>query len=71
MNEKRVSSIIKEQEKCDLYIAIIDALEKQMPRTVREYVKGGYCCPSCKAIRYPESPYCEHCGQALDWRNQE
>ena len=49
----------------------INALEKQIPKKVIEYVKGRYCCPLCKAIRYSNAPYCEHCGQALDWGEED
>ena len=37
----------------------IEALEKQIPKKPTEYVAGRYCCPVCKAIRYPSAPYRE------------
>ena len=47
----------------------ISALEKQIPKKVKEYSLGGFCCSSCGAIAYPTAAYCQHCGQALDWRD--
>lgn len=47
------------------------ALEKQIPKKVAEYKKDSYCCTMCGAIVYPTSPYCKHCGQALDWSDTE
>lgn len=47
------------------------ALEKQIPKGVIEYKKGGYSCRLCKSVIYPKSPYCIHCGQALDWSDRE
>ena len=56
-------------------------LEKQMPKKPNE--KGYRCaiCPSCGGCVYldkvqdhiinNENTYCEHCGQALDWRDFE
>ena len=46
----------------------IEALEKQIPKKVTKSV-----CPSCKRIflfRHDEKrkgDYCDNCGQALDW----
>lgn len=51
--------------------AAISALEKQMPKGLIEYKKGGYSCRLCKSVIYPKSPYCIHCGQALDWSDTE
>ena len=47
------------------------ALEKQIPKKVIEYRLGGFCCSDCKAIVYPTTIYCPHCGQALDWSEAE
>jgi hypothetical protein len=46
---------------------VLECLEKQIPRNVKEYRKDGYYCTICKAIVYPKSSYCNNCGQALDW----
>ena len=55
----------------ELYDLGASAIEKQIPKKVVEFLEDRYCCPVCKAIRYPKAPYCEHCGQALDWGEEE
>ena len=37
-NEKTISDIIEGQDKVDLYIAIIDALSKQLPHKPKLYI---------------------------------
>ena len=43
----------------------IEALKKQIPRKLIE----AYC-PSCHAIAGRGYDYCWHCGQALDWSDE-
>ena len=51
----------------------IDALEKQIPKKPYDIV----CCPLCKIevelqpIDTEQVTYCLHCGQAIDWRDDE
>lgn len=56
---------------CNAMELAILALEKQIPKKPTKYMTDRYCCPVCKAIRYSSAPYCEHCGQALDWSDTE
>ena len=51
--------------------AILKSLEKQITQQPIEYAKLRYCCPVCKAILYSNPFYCNHCGQALDWGEEE
>lgn len=73
---KCVSGIIEEQEKCDLYTVIIDALSKQIPKAPIKDDYGYYICPSCGADDYAlmhdsnfadKYNYCHNCGQKIDW----
>ena len=48
-----------------------EALEKQTPKKVKQTFKNDYdlvYCPRCgvRFIQYGK-PFCEECGQALDW----
>ena len=57
----------------------IKAIEKQIPKKpIQKYkhIKEYMYCPVCDeyiANRYAEykPPFCEHCGQALDWSEEE
>lgn len=82
MSEKKISEILDEQERTEIYMVIIDALSKQIPKEVvmkdKEYHHGRvyiiskrHHCPTCGATVYVDfrSNYCERCGQKLDWRN--
>lgn len=49
----------------------VEALGKQIPKKVKQTFKNGYdlvYCPRCgvRFIQYGR-PFCEECGQALDW----
>ncbi len=53
---------------------IISALEKQIPKKPnnKELVNGGFAwqwvCPNCCSVKITtEKPFCDDCGQALDW----
>lgn len=53
------------------------ALEKQIPKKVNNFFKApdGYLsngdCPSCKERVDEGTMYCEACGQAIDWSDEE
>ena len=43
----------------------ISAIEKQIPKIVRE-TKNEIVCPTCGTL-VGSSPYCRYCGQKLSW----
>jgi RNA polymerase-binding transcription factor DksA len=47
----------------------IVALEKQIPlKPTHEATKlDKYTCPSCKNVHEEKYPYCDFCGQRIDW----
>ena len=48
----------------------INALEKQIPKKPKEKDCIGFntlACPECKMALYLYEPYCDNCGQAIDW----
>lgn len=60
----------------------IKALEKQIPKRAISIYKGNYKCPTCENyiditdddlyVYEIEPPkYCDECGQALDWGDEE
>jgi hypothetical protein len=61
----------------------ISALEKQIPKKpykVKDHKQNDYYCTVCKRylgdemeLKYAclQPRYCEHCGQALDWSEEE
>lgn len=64
------------------YHAVIKALKKQIPKKAISTYKGHYKCPTCEIyiditdddlyvyeIKPPK--YCDVCGQALDWGEEE
>jgi hypothetical protein len=60
---------------------VLNALEKQIPKKPIENRYPWAICPICggsvylekvqEHIQNNETTYCEHCGQALDWRETE
>ena len=72
-------------DKCEVikaYDMAIKALEKQMPKKAISIYKGDYKCPTCeKCINITDDDlyvygieppkYCDECGQALDWGEEE
>lgn len=58
-----------------------DALKKQIPRRILDSRYPWGTCPTCggsvylekiiEHIQSEETTYCEHCGQALDWSDDE
>ena len=56
---------------CDM---AINALEKQIPKKPKERDCIGFntlVCPVCKGALYLYEPYCDNCGQAIDWSDEE
>lgn len=52
---------------------ILDAIEKQIPKKAYKHKEDYYVCPNCDCQitwQWFES-YCEHCGQAIDWSDEE
>lgn len=52
----------------------IQALEKQIPKKPKERDRIGFntlVCPVCKGALYLYEPYCDNCGQKLDWSDEE
>lgn len=60
-------------EECKLTIGMTlkEAVEKQIPKKPKDYPLSDGQCPSCNAVfEYdwrPKSRFCQNCGQALDW----
>lgn len=51
-------------------VMAIKALEKQIPKKPKEKDCIGFntfACPECKMALYSYEPYCDNCGQAIDW----
>ena len=54
-------------------------LEKRIPKKTVKDKYHRYCCPNCDYIVFMHNPalidefvhYCENCGQALDWSEEE
>ena len=50
----------------DCYKLIREALEKQIPKKLKD--NGWLYCPFCgRDVLMDKFDYCPHCGQALDW----
>ena len=52
----------------------INALEKQITKKPKERDCIGFntlVCPVCKGALYLYEPYCDNCGQAIDWSDKE
>lgn len=74
--------LVKVQFNVPQYHAVIKALEKQIQKKAGSIYKGDYKCPTCENyiditdddlyIYEIEPPkYCDECGQALDWGDEE
>ncbi len=59
MSEKSISDIVDEHEKTDLYIAMVEAMSKQIPYTPLK----GKCL--CGEDVDKSTKYCGECGQKL------
>jgi hypothetical protein len=55
--------------------AVLNALEKQIPKKPKDYPLSDGQCPSCNAVFdydwKAKSRFCQNCGQALDWSDEE
>lgn len=70
MIEKELAKILKEQDQYELYIAIIDALSKQIPHPIDRIksICAGICiCGKCNGFIQKHDKYCPNCGQKIDW----
>lgn len=67
MIEKEISKEIEKQVMTEVYIALIKALEKQIPYKPKPYhCFEGEC--KCGAVFLDrDTKYCGNCGQRLDW----
>ena len=48
----------------------IDCIEKRIPKKPNAGAVF-YRCPNCGHERPVQRPHCEHCGQAIDWSDEE
>ena len=61
-------------EQKEAFSVVINALEKQIPKKPKERDYMGFntlVCPVCKETLYLYEPYCDNCGQKLDWSDEE
>ena len=61
-------------EQKEAFQIAINALEKQIPKKHKEKDCIGFntlACPECKMALYLYEPYCDNCGQKLDWSDEE
>lgn len=82
MTEIEASTILKAEivhhPECSIFAEAlgmaIQALEKQIPNKPKERDRIGFntlVCPVCKGALYLYEPYCDNCGQKLDWSDEE
>lgn len=61
-------------EQKEAFSVAINALEKQIEKKPKERDCIGFntlVCPVCKVALYLYEPYCDNCGQAIDWSDEE
>ena len=68
-------SCLYEIENCPYSLAI-EAMEKQIPKKpiIKKSCKVNaftLICPNCGAVLQSDSPHCRHCGQAIDWSEDD
>lgn len=69
------NAYLKMCESSDIKNAI-NALDKQIPKKPEIKLNGTtgmntFChCPNCKSIIVGNKKYCDNCGQALDWSDE-
>lgn len=79
---KSMEHQIKADNQAEIQQVTIDALEKQIPKKpydVNEkenddFYYLGFICPSCNeaAVYQPYRPkFCKHCGQKIEWSEEE
>ena len=81
MTESEAVELLKNNEErrtAGTYIVVkhlsIIALEKQIAKKPKERDCIGFnilVCPVCKEALYLYEPYCDNCGQKLDWSDEE
>ena len=62
------------QKRAEALDVAIQALEKQMSKKPKERDCIGFdilSCPECKMALYLYEPYCDNCGQKIDWSDEE
>ena len=67
MIEKNISKIMEEHEKVEIYIAIIEALSKQIPYRPKPLGDNLSQCLCGVAIENKTTNHCGNCGQKLIW----
>ena len=70
-SNKPTSGYVMLQESVDF---AIQALEKHIPKKPKERDCIGFntlVCPVCKEALYLYEPYCDNCGHAIDWSDEE
>ena len=68
MIEKNISDLMEGHEKVDLYIAIVDALSKQIPYKPKPHGLNSHKCLCGVVIPDNSTRHCGNCGQKLEWR---
>ena len=68
MIEKNISELMEGHDKVDLYIAIIEALSKQLPYKPKPLNDNLGQCLCGVVIENKTTDFCGNCGQKLDWR---
>ena len=62
------------REQKEAFSVAINALEKQIPKKPKERDCIGFdtlVCPKCKMALYLYEPYCDNCGQKIDWSDEK
>lgn len=67
---------LRDKELSDVCDISIKAIEKQLPKKVKEELSGidnqiDFLCPECNSYFLDRGSYCSSCGQALDWSDKE
>ena len=74
LHEIRPRGGIIPQKRAEAIDMAISALEKQIAKKPKERDRIGFntlVCPVCKGALYLYEPYCDNCGQKLDWSDEE
>ncbi len=80
LHEIRPRGGIIPQKRAEALDVAIQALEKQVPRKVKnsgEEIPFEWYCPTCGELlcddgyKDTDIKYCEYCGQKLDWSDEE
>ena len=61
-------------EQKEAFEIAINVLEKQIPKKAKEkdcISLNKFSCPECKMVLYLYQPYCDNCGQEIDWSDVE